>query len=425
MSLSAFCPQTTTKSATSSPSAQQAATLPLAQTYNSVNGPNMTRLFPLALAAIALSASALAADDYPKPHVIGSDMPRFELPGIEGGTFETKTYTPESFADAKLLCVVFTCNHCPTAQRYEQRLIDLTNEYGPKGVAVIAINPNNAEAVRLDELSYTDLGDTFDEMKIRAKHVGFNFPYLDDGATQEISRAFGPVATPHVFIYDEDRKLVFQGRIDDAELPQYIKEHTTHDALDTLLAGKALAEPTTRVFGCSVKWAEKAEGYNKIWAENLKKEPVSIEHASAADLVAIRENKDSGKIRLINIWATWCGPCVAEFPDLVDTHVTFRGRDFEMVTVAAEYPKMEAKALQFLEKQHASMKNVIFGDTDKYASMEAIDPEWNGALPHTLVVNEKGEVIYRHTGMLDFLELRRVLLPALDAITPWGGLDGN
>ena len=116
---------------------------------------------------------------------------------------------------------------------------------------------------------------------------------------------------------------------------------------------------------------------------------------------------------------------MAEFPDLVDTHVTFRGRDFEMVTVAAEYPKMEAKALQFLEKQHASMKNVIFGDTDKYASMEAIDPEWNGALPHTLVVNEKGEVIYRHTGMLDFLELRRVLLPALDAITPWGGLDGN
>lgn len=389
------------------------------------DGSDMTRFPTPVFTLFALFTASLFAADAPKPQAIGSALPDFELPGIEGGTFETKTYTPESFADAKLLCIVFTCNHCPTAQRYEQRLIDLTTEYGPKGVAVIALNPNNADAVRLDEMSYTDVGDTFDDMRVRAQHKGFNFPYLDDGPTQEISRVFGPIATPHVFIYDQDRKLAFQGRIDDAELPQYIKTHDTRDALDTLLAGGTLEEPTTRVFGCSVKWAEKAEGYNKIWAENLKKEPVSIEHATAADLVALRENKDSGKLRLINIWATWCGPCVAEFPDLVDTNVTFRDRDFEMVTVAAEYPKMEAKALKFLQGQHASMKNVIFGDTDKYANMEAIDPEWNGALPHTLLVNEKGEVIYRHTGMLDFLELRRVLLPALDSITPWGGLDGN
>lgn len=235
----------------------------------------MNRLLPTALAVFGLTAAAMfAADgDTPKPQALGSDLPHFELPGIEGGTFEVKTYTPASFADAKLLCIVFTCNHCPTAQRYEQRLIDLTTEYGPRGVAVIAINPNNAEAVRLDELAYTDLGDTFAEMEVRARHVGFNFPYLDDGSTQEVSRVFGPVATPHVFIYDEDRKLRFQGRIDDAELERFVKTHDTRDALDTLLAGGTIAEPTTRVFGCSVKWAEKAEGYNKIWAENLKRNP--------------------------------------------------------------------------------------------------------------------------------------------------------
>ena len=208
-------------------------------------------------------------------------------------------------------------------------------------------------------------------------------------------------------------------------MPQYIKEHTTRNALDTLLAGGTLGTPTTRVFGCSVKWAEKAEGYNKIWAERLKEEPVTLEEASAAELIALRENKDSGKVRLINVWATWCGPCVAEFPDLVDLNVTFRGRDFEMVTVAAEYPKMGPKALRFLEGQHASMRNYIFGDTDKYANIEAIDPEWNGALPHTLIIDHNGDVIYRYTGMLDFIEVRRKLLPALDAITPWGGLDGN
>ena len=380
----------------------------------------MTRT-PLTLCALlCLAAASLFAADVPKPQAIGSDLPHFELPGTDG-----KTYTPESFKDAKLLCIVFTCNHCPTAQRYEERLKQLTSDYGPKGVAVIAINPNTASAVRLDEMAWTDVGDSMEDMKIRAEHKGFNFPYLDDGPTQEISRVFGPVATPHVFIYDENRKLRFQGRIDDAELPQYIKHHDTRDALDALLAGKEPATTTTRVFGCSVKWAEKAEGYNKVWAQRLKEEPVSVELVDAATLQALRENKDSGKIRVINVWATWCGPCIAEFSDLVDLNVTFRNRDFELITVAAEYPKMEAKVIKFLESKYASMRNVMFGSTDKYAMIEAIDPEWSGALPHTLVVDEKGTVIYRHTGPLDFIELRRTLLPALEAITPWGGLDGN
>lgn len=380
----------------------------------------MTRPTLSFVALFCLISATLFAADVPKPKELGSDLPHFELPGTDG-----KTYTPDSFKDSKLLCIVFTCNHCPTAQRYEDRLIQLTKDYGPKGVAVIALNPNNADAVRLDELSWTDVGDSLADMKIRAEHKGFNFPYLDDGPTQEISRVFGPVATPHVFIYDEDRKLRFQGRIDDAELPQYIKTHDTRDALDALLAGQQPEVATTRVFGCSVKWAEKAEGYNKIWAERLKQEPVSVELVDADTLRGLRENKDSGKIRVINLWATWCGPCIAEFPDLVDLNVTFRNRDFELVTVAAEYPKMEAKVIKFLEGQHASMRNVMFGNTDKYAMIEAIDPEWSGALPHTLVVDEKGEVIYRHTGPLDFIELRRAILPALEAITPWGGLDGN
>ncbi len=380
---------------------------------------------PLLAPLLLLISSAFAAgDDTPAPAALGSPLPHFELPGIapDGAV---RTYTPADFADAKLLCLVFTCNHCPTAQRYEERLKTLTADYAARGVAVVAINPNNADAVRLDEMGWTDVGDSFAEMQIRHAHKGFNFPYLDDGPTQAVSRLFGPVATPHVFIYDQDRKLAFQGRIDDAELPQYIKHHDTRDALDALLADQSPAVPTTRVFGCSVKWADKAAAYNKLWAQRVKEEPVTLEHATAADFTALRENKDSGKVRVINVWATWCGPCVSEFPDLVDLNLIYRHRDFELVTIAAEYPKMEAKALKFLQGQHASMKNLIFGDTDKYANIEAIDPEWSGALPHTLVINEKGDVIFRHTGPLDFIELRRKILPALEAITPWGGLDGN
>ena len=372
----------------------------------------------LYLAFFALATLVARADD-PKPLAIGSPMPHFELPGIDG-----KTHTPASFADAKVLCLVFTCNHCPTAQRYEERIKQLVVDYGPKGVAVVAINPNNAGAVRLDELGWSDLSDSFEEMKVRAAHRGYNFPYLDDGPTQAVSRVFGPVATPHVFIFDAERKLRFQGRIDDAELPQYVKHHSTRDALDAMLAGRPVETETTRVFGCSVKWLDKTD-YNKVWAARVAAEPVTVEKVDAAALAALRANKDSGKIRVINVWATWCGPCVIEFPDLVATNLQFRHRDFELVTVAAEYPNMEAKVLKFLQDQHASMRNVMFGGTDKYALMEALDPEWSGALPHTLVVDEKGEVIFRKTGPLDFLELRRLLLPELEEITPWGGLDGN
>jgi hypothetical protein len=106
----------------------------------------------------------------------------------------------------------------------------------------------------------------------------------------------------------------------------------------------------------------------------------------------------------------------------VETNLRFRGRDFEMVTVAAQFPDEETKVLNFLKKHSASMQNYIFADEDKYKMLEAIDPKWNGALPHTLVVNEKGQVIYRETGSLDFLAMRRAILPALDEIAPWGGL---
>lgn len=364
---------------------------------------------------LSLLGTGLFAADHPTLP-IGSSMPGFELPGVDG-----KTYTPADFSDAKILAVIFTSNHCPTAQAYEARIKQLVTDYTSKGVAFVAINPNHADAVRLDEMAYTDLGDTFAELQVRAAHKEFNFPYLDDGPEQVVSEAFGPAVTPHVFIFDDERKLRFEGRIDDSEGEKNIKSKDTRAALDALLAGKEPPVTTTRVFGCSVKWKEKA-GSNTAWLAKVAEEPVSLEMVDAAALVALRENAGSGKVRMINVWATWCGPCVSEFDDLVETSLRFRGRDFELVTVSADNPDLEPKVLKFLERHNASMQNVIFNNEDKYALIEAIDPEWKGALPHTLLINPEGEIIYRETGSLDFLELRRAIVPALDAVTPWPGL---
>ena len=133
---------------------------------------------------------------------IGDKAPDFQLPGVDG-----KQYALKDFADAKLLLVVFTCNHCPTAQAYESRIKQLHTDYKNRGVALVAISPNDDRAVRLDELGYTDVGDSLEDMKVRAKERGFAFPYLHDGETQKVSLAYGVVALPQVFLFDESRTL--------------------------------------------------------------------------------------------------------------------------------------------------------------------------------------------------------------------------
>ena len=147
---------------------------------------------PPALLAIH-SIAARRSRGPPRPCRSASLPPTFQLPGVDG-----KTYQLKDFADAKVLVVIFTCNHCPTAQAYEARVAKLTTDYKSKGVAVVAISPNDAEAVRLDELGYTDLGDSFDDMKVRAKDHKYPYPYLYDGETQAVAIAYGVLATPHV-----------------------------------------------------------------------------------------------------------------------------------------------------------------------------------------------------------------------------------
>ena len=153
------------------------------------------KLFAM-MAALGLCALAPAAmgQDHPTTLAIGSAAPDFHLPAVDG-----RTYSLADFQDSRLLVVVFTAVHCPTAEVYEERIKKLVADYRGRGVAFAVIQPNSPKALRLDEMGYTDLGDSLDEMKVRAAHREFNFPFLYDGETQEVSLKYGPVATPHVF----------------------------------------------------------------------------------------------------------------------------------------------------------------------------------------------------------------------------------
>ena len=360
----------------------------------------------LLLALALLSRAAVAAGEQPPTLAVGSKAPDFKLPGVDG-----KTYTLKDFEASPVLVVLFTCNHCPTAQAYEERVKSIVNDHRDTGMALIAISPNDPKSVRLDELGYTDLGDSFEDMKVRAKHRQYNFPYLYDGDTGEASKKYGPVATPHVFVFDKDRTLRYTGRIDDSERPQHAKTHDVRDALKALLAGKQPAVTQTKTFGCSVKWAGKEDAVKQYMAK-LAAEPVEVTPVDAAGLRDLRKNAGE-KFRLINFWATWCGPCVTEFPDLVEINRMYRHRAFELVTVSANFPDEKKEVLAFLKKRQASGANLLFASEDKYKLMEAFDKEWSGALPLTVLVAPGGEVLYRHEGAIDPLEVKRAIVKAL------------
>ncbi len=362
----------------------------------------MKIFLPLVLALIG--ASALAAEV--PTLAVGSAAPDFTLPGVDGRDWSLK-----DFADAKALLIVFTCNHCPTAQAYEERLKKIVEDYTAKGVAVVAISPNDPKSVRLDELSYSDLGDSFDDMKIRAKDRAFNFPYLYDGDTESVSRAYGPAVTPHAFVFDAARKLRYVGRIDDAEREPLVKQQDLREALDAVLAGKELEVTQTKTFGCSMKWAGKEEQV-KAYMEKLAKEPVALELVDPAGLAAAAQRRgDEAAAR------QFLGDVVRAVRDRVSgtrgDRPQYRNRDFEFVSVSANYPDEKPEALKFLTKQQASNRNLIFGSTDKYKLIEAFDKSWSGALPYTVLLDAKGEVLLKTEGPINALEIKRAILKVL------------
>ncbi|MGA7155453.1 MAG: redoxin domain-containing protein [Acidobacteriaceae bacterium] len=339
---------------------------------------------------------------------LGARAPDFSLPGVDG-----KTHTLAEYAASPVLVIVFTCNHCPIAQMYEQRIEHLATEYGPRGVAVVAIQPNDPKAIRIDELDSSDVSDSLPEMKIRVQMKHLTYPYLYDGETQQVARAYGPQATPHVFIFDRERHLQYEGRIDNSYRTELVKTHDAEDAIRALLNHQPVKVRHTGVFGCSTKWQEKSLAS----AEALQKiddTPVTLELASKAELARLRTNP-SHQLMLVDFWATWCGSCRVEFADLQNTLRMYADRDLSFVTVSTNMPDEKPSVLKFLEKQHATSRNLLFDSSDTTGLQTAFDPTWDSAVPYTVLLSGDGRVLYKTTGSVDILALRRTILANLPA----------
>ena len=186
------------------------------------------------IALLAISFSLFGQEGYK----IGDIATEFSLKGTDD-----KIHSLKEFNEAKGYVVVFTCNHCPYSKAYEDRLIVLQKKYQPKGVEVIAINPNNPSTYE---------SDSFENMKIRAKEKHFNFPYLlDDG--QKIYPQYGATKTPHVFLLDTKRKVKYIGAIDNSTEEKNVTKKYLEEAIESMLAGKKIKVSTTKAIGCSIK----------------------------------------------------------------------------------------------------------------------------------------------------------------------------
>jgi peroxiredoxin len=337
---------------------------------------------------------------------LDSAAPDFSLPGVDG-----KVHRLSDYAASPILVVVFTCNHCPIAQMYEQRIQQLETDYRDRGVAIVAIQPNDPKALRIDELDSSDISDTLDEMKIRFEYKHLHYPYLYDGETQSVARAYGPQATPHVFIFDKERKLRYEGRMDDSYRKEKVNSQDARNAIDALLADREVPVRKTRVFGCSTKWQEK-EASRIESLRKIEEQPVKLEMATAVDLKTLRKNP-AKRMLLVSFWATWCGSCIDEFSDLQDTYQMYKVRDLDLVTVSANMPDEKAGVLRMLEKKRATSKNFLFASDDTAALQAAFDPAWESAFPYTVLLDTDGKVLYKSLGSVDILELRRTILANL------------
>ncbi len=372
---------------------------------------------------LACSGSLFAKNNVPPVLPVGSPAPAFTLKGVDD-----KTVSLSDYKDAKLVVVVFTCNHCPDALGASKRLQAFHETYKDKGVQLIAISGNDPLALEPWEVGWSVHGDSFPEMKLYVEDFGWTFPYLYDGDTQAITTAYGAQATPHAFVLDGERKIRYQGAFDDGgRNTGPAKNNHVINAVEELLASKPVTLEKTRARGCSTKWSFKRE---KVAAKHAayNKRPVTLDLLDEKTAKGLIEN-NTEKIRILNFWSTTCPPCVVELPHFVDSQRRYSARKVELITISTDPDDRHDKALDLLKKIHAPVVGRITKSLEaenrtsnnsrtpqagfeKLADILA--PDWAGALPLTLIIAPGGKTLFTHLGGIDAVELRREIVKAIN-----------
>ncbi|HEX4946717.1 MAG TPA: redoxin domain-containing protein [Blastocatellia bacterium] len=350
----------------------------------------MQRFFWTLVATFFLTLSAVAQ---PTKVPVGQPAPDFTLKDTSGKAHSLKAYRGQT------VVIGFVGTKCPIANAYITRMNGIAADYKAKNVVFLGINSNVNEPLKL--------------VKEHAAKAKYGFAILkDDGNV--VADSYGASVTPEMYIIDAEGVLRYHGRVDNASDERRVERHDLRVALDELLAGHSISKADLKAFGCVIKRAGVSE--TKVLHKPATK-PAPTESPIAllkpADFNKLKTDSQ-GKVLLINFWATWCAPCVAEFPEFVMIDKNYRAKGVRTISISTdEKSDMESAVLPFLKKQKAEFESFISDSDDPQELIDVVDKNWSGALPATFVFDKSGKLVFTKYGIIDREELLKVLEAAL------------
>lgn len=312
---------------------------------------------------------------------IGATAPEFELKDLSGKPHALKSYR------GKPTVVVFISARCPISKMYQDRIRAVADDYAKRGIAFLAINANADESLA--------------EVRTHAEQNKLNFTILKDEGNI-VADAYAAERTPTVYVVDGGGVLRYQGRIDNSQSERLVKRNDLRAALDELLAGKAVSVAETKAMGCVIKRAQNLgqSPTAKVKAAITTADPnvVLLKPTAFADLV----KQSAGKVLIVNFWATWCGPCVAEFPEFVKLDQTYRDKGVRFVHISADdSTDLKSKVIPFLKEQKAQSDQFLQDTEDPQEMIDVVFKDWSGALPATFAYDKTGKMVFHQFGIID------------------------
>ena len=313
---------------------------------------------------------------------IGHPAPDFTLADLNGKTHALKDYR------GKTVVVSFISARCPISNAYKARIRAIADEYSKRDVAFLGVNSNADESL--------------EEMRAYATKNNLDFTILKDEGNV-VADAYAAERTPKIYLIDGEGVLRYQGRIDNSQNPRMVKRDDLREALNEMLSGKPVSVAETKALGCLIKRVQDAKAAPasppaKVAAAQAEPKVGSLKPADFAKF------KDSakGKVLMLNFWATWCGPCVAEFPELVALDAKYRDKGMKLVGITADDAEdVQPKVIPFIKKHHVKF-DIIRQDTDDPEAMiNQITKDWNGVIPATFLYDKQGNLAYSRFGIID------------------------